>query len=85
MIRAERSAVLGNAVTLSHSLGIVTRYGHMSKIAVVPGQRVQRGEVIGFVGSSGRSTGNHVHYEVRVDGEPVDPLGYILDGTDPSY
>ena len=83
VIRAGRLPILGSAVYVSHGLGIVTRYGHMSKIHVTPGQRVKRGDVLGFVGSSGRSTGNHVHYEVRVDGEPVDPLGYILDGTNP--
>ncbi len=81
VIRAGRLPILGSAVYVSHGLGIVTRYGHLSKIHVTPGERVMRGDVLGFVGSSGRSTGNHVHYEVRVDGEPVDPLGYILDGT----
>lgn len=81
--KAGRSSGLGNVVYISHSLGIVTRYGHMSKINVAAGQQVQRGDVIGFVGSSGRSTGNHVHYEVHVDGKSVNPLGYILDGTAP--
>ena len=81
--KAGRSVGLGNVVYISHSLGIVTRYGHMSKIDVKPGQRVRRGDVIGYVGSSGRSTGNHVHYEVHVDGKSVNPLGYILDGTEP--
>ena len=81
--KAGRSSGLGNVVYISHSLGIVTRYGHMSKINVKPGQRVRRGDVIGHVGSSGRSTGNHVHYEVHVDGKSVNPLGYILDGTGP--
>lgn len=70
---------LGKAVYISHGQGIVTRYGHMSKIAVEAGQRVQRGEVIGHVGSTGRSTGNHVHYEVHVDGKATNPLAYILD------
>jgi murein DD-endopeptidase MepM/ murein hydrolase activator NlpD len=51
----------------------------MSAITVRPGQRVKRGDVIGRVGSTGRSTGPHLHYEVRVDGEPLNPVGYILD------
>lgn len=81
--KAKRSTGLGNLVSISHGLGIVTRYGHMSKINVAAGERVKRGDVIGFVGSTGRSTGNHVHYEVHVDGKAVNPLGYILDGTRP--
>jgi murein DD-endopeptidase MepM/ murein hydrolase activator NlpD len=70
---------LGNAVVLSHGYGLSTRYGHMSRIAVRAGQRVRRGDVIGYVGNTGRSTGYHLHYEVHKDGEPVNPLGYILD------
>lgn len=77
--KAGRSSGLGNAVYLSHGFGIVTLYGHMSKVQVAPGQRVARGDVIGLVGNTGRSTGNHVHYEVHVDGKAVNPLGYILD------
>ncbi len=70
---------LGQAVFIAHGFGITTRYGHMSRIDVRPGQRVKRGDVIGRVGNTGRSTGYHLHYEVRVDGEPVNPLAYILD------
>ncbi|MDY7095949.1 MAG: peptidoglycan DD-metalloendopeptidase family protein [Acidobacteriota bacterium] len=70
---------LGKSVFLSHGYGIHTRYGHLSKLAVEEGTRVQRGEVIGYVGSTGRSTGYHLHYEVRVDGKPTNPMGYILD------
>lgn len=69
---------LGKAVFLSHGFGLTTRYGHLSRIAVRPGQRVKRGETIGAVGNSGRATGYHLHYEVHVDGTPVDPLNYIL-------
>lgn len=79
--KAGRDPGLGNAVYVSHGFGIVTRYGHMSKINVRAGERIRRGDVIGHVGSSGRATGNHVHYEVHVDGHAEDPLGYILDGT----
>jgi murein DD-endopeptidase MepM/ murein hydrolase activator NlpD len=72
---------LGTAVFVAHGYGLTTRYGHLSRINVAPGQRVSRGDVIGFVGTSGRSTGYHLHYEVLVDGEAVDPLAYILDGA----
>lgn len=77
--RAGRIGGLGNAVYLSHGFGLTTRYGHMSRLEVRPGERVERGQVIGYVGSTGRSTGYHLHYEVHVDGEPIDPLAYILD------
>ncbi|MEM6456955.1 MAG: M23 family metallopeptidase [Acidobacteriota bacterium] len=80
VIRAGRVGALGKAVYLSHGFDVTTRYGHMSKIAVEPGDQVRRGDVIGYVGSTGRSTGNHLHYEVRIGGKPVDPRGYILDG-----
>lgn len=72
---------LGVAVFVSHGFGMTTRYGHLSRVNVTSGQRVRRGEVIGFVGTTGRSTGYHLHYEVLVDGRPVNPLGYILDGA----
>ncbi len=70
---------LGNAVFISHGYGITTRYGHLLEILVEEGASLQRGDVIGLVGNTGRSTGNHLHYEVRVDGRPTNPLGYILD------
>jgi murein DD-endopeptidase MepM/ murein hydrolase activator NlpD len=70
---------LGQAVYVAHGFGLTTRYGHMSRIEVRPGQRVKRGDIVGRVGNTGRSTGYHLHYEVRVDGDPVNPLAYILD------
>jgi murein DD-endopeptidase MepM/ murein hydrolase activator NlpD len=81
VIRAGDVTGLGHAVFLAHGFGVTTRYGHMSRIEVRPGQRVKRGEIVGRVGNTGRSTGYHLHYEVRVDGEPVNPLAYILDDT----
>ena len=64
----------GNLVTLDHGFGLVTRYGHLSRSAVYAGQQIRRGEVIGFVGSTGRSTSPHLHYEVLVNGELTNPL-----------
>lgn len=69
----------GLRVNISHSGGITTRYGHLSKVLVHPGQKVNRGEVIGLAGSTGLSTGPHVHYEVRLDGLPLNPERYILN------
>lgn len=79
VLRARRNGRLGNSVDLSHGHGVVTRYGHLASYDVEPGQRIRRGEVIGFVGNTGRTTGFHLHYEVRIEGQPVNPLAYILD------
>lgn len=81
VVRAGEIGGLGQAVFVAHGFGVTTRYGHMSRIDVRPGQRVKRGDIVGRVGNTGRSTGYHLHYEVRVDGDPVNPLGYILDGA----
>jgi murein DD-endopeptidase MepM/ murein hydrolase activator NlpD len=67
----------GQVVILDHGDGITTRYGHLSKIEVVAGQQLGRGEMIGRVGSTGRSTGPHLHYEVRINEEPVNPRAYL--------
>jgi murein DD-endopeptidase MepM/ murein hydrolase activator NlpD len=64
----------GREVRLDHGQGLQTLYAHMSRLAALPGQRVHAGEIIGFVGSSGLSTGPHLHYEVLKDGRPVNPL-----------
>lgn len=69
----------GNSVEINHGSGIVTKYAHMQRCAVQTGQWVKRGEVIGFVGMSGRTTGPHLHYEVRLNGVPVNPMRYILE------
>lgn len=71
----------GRAVFLVHGFGYSTRYFHMSEIHVEPGQRVERGQVLGRVGRSGRATGYHVHYEVHENGISKNPLEFILDGT----
>lgn len=67
----------GLYVQLEHGTNLQTRYGHMSRLNVAEGQQVRKGDVIGFVGSTGRSTGPHLHYEVRVDGVAVNPLPYM--------
>jgi len=67
----------GNLVELDHGRGITTRYGHMSAILVSAGQHVTRGQQVGRMGSTGRSTGNHLHYEVRIDGRPVNPIPFM--------
>jgi murein DD-endopeptidase MepM/ murein hydrolase activator NlpD len=64
----------GNLVTIDHGFGITTRYAHLSRYAVVPGQSVARGQTIGFVGSTGRSTSAHLHYEVLVNGRLTNPM-----------
>ena len=64
----------GNLVVLRHGFGLGTRYGHMSGFAVKPGQAVKRGAVIGYVGSTGRATGSHVHYEILANGKLINPL-----------
>ena len=67
----------GRQVVLDHGHDLITLYGHLSAVAVVPGQHVQRGQVIGYVGQSGRATGPHLHFEVRVHKVPVNPHKYL--------
>jgi len=67
----------GNIVVINHKFGFTTRYGHLSRMTVVRGQRVQREEVLGYVGSTGRSTGPHLHYEVRFNDRPVNPHKFL--------
>jgi murein DD-endopeptidase MepM/ murein hydrolase activator NlpD len=79
VIKVTREAGYGKVVYISHGSGITTRYGHLSEYNVKLGQRVKRGDTIAFVGSSGRSTGPHLHYEVLVHSKKVDPMSYILE------
>ena len=77
--RVGPSGGFGNCIFISHGYGIMTRYGHLSGYNVRVGQRVKRGDVLGLVGSTGRSTGPHLHYEVLVHQRNVDPVKYILE------
>lgn len=79
VIRSGWSGDYGKAVEIEHATGFTTLYGHLDAILVKEGQRVNRGERVGLVGSTGRSTGPHLHYEVRQGGRVVNPLDYILD------
>ncbi|WP_425230444.1 M23 family metallopeptidase [Sphingomonas sp.] len=74
---AERMGGYGNLVELDHGKGIATRYGHLSRILVEPGSHVVRGQLIALMGSTGRSTGSHLHYEVRIDGHAVNPVPFL--------
>lgn len=75
--RAQWVGGYGNYVEINHGGEIQTRYGHMSQLLVQPGARVSRGQQIGLMGSTGRSTGSHLHYEVRVDGRPINPVPFL--------
>ncbi|MHB2168035.1 M23 family metallopeptidase [Alsobacter sp. R-9] len=77
VVAAEWSGGYGNMVEVDHGNGLSTRYAHLSQILVTEGQHVDAGAVVGKLGSTGRSTGPHLHYETRVDGEPVDPMRYL--------
>ncbi len=80
--KTEQYGNLGRAVFIAHGFGVTTVYGHLSRINVTPGQRVDRGSIVGLVGNSGRATGYHLHYEVQVNGQATNPLTYILDRAD---
>jgi murein DD-endopeptidase MepM/ murein hydrolase activator NlpD len=74
-----KAGAYGNAIILDHGFGVVTRYGHLDGFNVKPGQKVRRGDVLGFVGSTGRSTAPHLHYEVWVRDQTQNPIQFILD------
>lgn len=69
----------GKLITIDYGYGVTTRFGHLSQIYVQAGQRVSKWDVVGAVGNTGRSTGPHLHYEVRINGTAVDPINYVLD------
>ena len=74
---AGANGAYGNMVTLDHGFGIVTKYGHLSRLGVMGEQRVKRGDVIGYVGSTGRSTGSHLHYEIWMNGRLTNPMALL--------
>lgn len=74
---ASRQGAYGNLIKIQHELGTETRFGHLSRIRVKVGQRVSQGDLIGDIGNTGRSTGPHLHYEVRMNGRAVDPMSFI--------
>uniref|UniRef100_UPI003898E935 DUF5930 domain-containing protein n=1 Tax=Aliiroseovarius sediminilitoris TaxID=1173584 RepID=UPI003898E935 len=82
VISAGWSSGYGRLVKIQHEFGIETRYAHQSRLNVQKGQRVSRGDRIGDIGNSGRSTGPHLHYEVRVGGKPINPMVYIKAAKD---
>lgn len=77
VIVAQSQRGYGNVVYIDHGNGLSTRYGHLSAINVTVGQSITRGQTLGLVGSTGRSTGPHLHYEVRINNQPVDPRAYL--------
>ena len=77
--RAGPFSSYGNYVSIEHGGKIQTRYAHMSRVAVAKGATVKKGDIIGYVGSTGRSTGPHLHYEVRIDGQAVNPVPYMIE------
>ena len=82
VVRAGWMRGYGKTIDIQHAFGILTRYAHLSSIDVAKGQRISRGERIGGMGTTGRSTGVHLHYEVHADGEPVNPMTYIKAASD---
>lgn len=81
VVSAGRNGAYGNAVDIDHGYGIVTRYGHMSSVSVKKGQVLKKGDLVGYEGSTGRSTGPHLHYEVRYHNRPMNPLKFIEAGN----
>ena len=77
--RADRFSSYGLYVSIEHGDDIQTRFAHMSRLAVSEGERVRKGDIIGYVGSTGRSTGPHLHYEIRIAGVAVDPRPYMIE------
>ena len=80
IIYAQRKAAYGNLIIIEHGNGLTTRFGHLSRFNVKVGQRVRKNDVVAYVGTSGRSTAPHLHYEVRVNDRPVNPKNYLPRG-----
>lgn len=83
VVEAERSSSFGNVVKINHGFGYETVYAHLSRIAVPAGKRVKRGDIIGYMGSTGLSVSTHLHYEVHKNGSPVDPVNFFYGNLTP--
>ena len=79
VVKTAKDGTLGKYIIINHGYGLKTKYGHLSKIVVKRGQKVKRGEEIGAMGSTGKSTGPHLHYEVLVNNVASNPMKYILN------
>ena len=77
IVSAKPTGNLGKLIVIDHGFGLRTRYGHLSSFTVGGGDQVARGDLIGYVGSTGRSTGSHVHYEIWADGRPINPYRFL--------
>ena len=75
--RAQWVSGYGKFVEIDHGNSVQTRYGHLSAMNVMPGQRIKKGDVLGYMGSTGRSTGSHLHYEVRIAGDAINPTAFL--------
>lgn len=75
--RAQWVSGYGKYVEINHGNAVQTRYGHLSAMNVTPGQRIRKGDILGYMGSTGRSTGSHLHYEVRIAGEAINPTAFL--------
>lgn len=83
VIAAERSSSFGNVVKIDHGFGYVTVYAHLSRIATTPGKKLNRGDIIGYMGSTGLSVATHLHYEVHKNDTPVDPVNFFYGNLTP--
>src|SRR5437763_12060393 len=77
VIKAGWTGGYGNMVEIDHGNGLTTRYGHMSKLEAEVGKTISRGQLVGYIGSTGRSTGPHLHYEVRLNERPINPRHFL--------
>jgi murein DD-endopeptidase MepM/ murein hydrolase activator NlpD len=77
IIKADWEGGYGNLIEIDHGNGLTTRYGHLSRVGVQIGDTVKRGQIIGLIGSTGRSTGPHLHYEVRINNKPINPRRFL--------
>ncbi|PIR31952.1 MAG: peptidase M23, partial [Alphaproteobacteria bacterium CG11_big_fil_rev_8_21_14_0_20_44_7] len=85
VIFAGRKGAYGNAIDIKNEMGFIVRYAHLKKISVNKGHQIKRGDIIGVQGSTGRSTGDHLHYEVRINNKPVNPMKFLSQANNIRY